>query len=99
MCSIKHKEVKIIKRAYDINSVLYSTAVENLIVVTKQSNKMSVSNELVSKNFRMQIQISQQQVSDEEKKTHFVETDGKKTKNKNHENIEEIFSKSLKSNL
>ena len=92
MCSIRHKKVERIKRTYDINSVHYSTTVKNLIVVTKQNNKMSVSNEFVSKNFRVQIQISQQYKSSNEKqRTHFIETNEKKSKNKNAK-----FTKTLK---
>ena len=60
MCSIEPKEVKRIKRTYDINSVFYLTIVKNLTTSTKQKNKMSVSNEIVSKNFQTKIQIFQQ---------------------------------------
>ena len=37
--------------------MLYSTTVKNLIIITKKSKKMFMSNEFVSKHFRMQIQI------------------------------------------
>ena len=53
---------------------------------------MLVLNELGSKGSRVQIQISQQQESNnEEKRTHFIETDEKESKNKNAK-----FTKTLK---
>ena len=60
MCSVKQKKVKRIKKLYNINSVFYSIVVKNFTVLTKQSNKMIVLNDLVSKNSRIEIQISQQ---------------------------------------
>ena len=72
MCSIRHKKVERIKKGYDISSVLYSTTIKIFIIVTEQSNKMFVSNEFISKNFRVQIQISQQQKLSNKKKPHFI---------------------------
>ena len=59
MCFVKQKEVEKIKKVYNISSVFYSTVVKKFTVSIDQSNKMSVLNEIVSKNFRIQIQISQ----------------------------------------
>ena len=59
MCSVRQREMKIFKRAYDICSVLYFTALKNIIESIEQNNKMSTKNDVVSMNFRLQIQISQ----------------------------------------
>ena len=84
MCSIKQIEVKRIKRTYKINLVFYSTAVKNFTVSIEQINKMSISNDIVLNNFRIEIQIfQQQQKSNSEKKIHTVKTNDKKMKNKN----------------
>ena len=61
MCSIKQKERKTIKKTYNISSVFYFAVVKNFTVLTKQSNKMFVSNNIVSNNSRIGIQIFQQQ--------------------------------------
>ena len=73
MCSIRKKEMKRFKRAYDICSVFYFTAFKNIIKSIEQNNKMSTKNDVVSTNFRIQIQISQssqqqQEITKREKK-------------------------------
>ena len=60
MCSVKQKEIKDIKKTYDIGSLFYSTTVKNVTVLTKQNKKMFVSNDIVSSDSRIKIQISQQ---------------------------------------
>ena len=55
MCSIKQNKIKRIKKAYDINSIFYSTVVKKFTVLIEHSNKMFVLNEIVSKNFRIEI--------------------------------------------
>ena len=60
MCSSKQKEVKRIKRmkrTYDINLIFYSTTVKIFTISIKQSKKISILNEIVSKNFRIEIRI------------------------------------------
>ena len=51
----KTKKSKKNQKTYEINSEFYSTTVKNFIVSTKQSNKMSISNDIVSNNFRIEI--------------------------------------------
>ena len=82
MCSIRQREMKRSKRAYDICSVLYSTVFKNIIESIQQNNKMSTKNDVVSTNLRIQIQISQsslqqqqQKTTKREKKTLISETD------------------------
>ena len=69
MCSIKQKEMKRVKKAYDICSVLYFTVIKNTIASMKQDNKMSKNNDFVSKKFRIEIQISQQHQKQQQQKT------------------------------
>ena len=59
MCSIKQKEMKKFKKAYDICSVLNLTVFKNIIKSIEQNNKMLTKNDVVSTNFRIQIQILQ----------------------------------------
>ena len=54
----KTKKKERIKKAYDINSVFYSTVVKNFTIFIKKSKKMIVLNEIVSKKSRIEIQIS-----------------------------------------
>ena len=58
MYLVKQKEIERIKRICDINSVFYSTIVKNFTILIKQSNKMFVLNDIVSKNSLIKIQIS-----------------------------------------
>ena len=60
MCSVRQKEMKTIKKTYDICSVLYFTVIKNTTASTKQDNKMSLDNDFVSKKSRIEIQIFQQ---------------------------------------
>ena len=83
----RRKEMKRSKRTYDICSMFYFTVLKNIINFIEQSNKMSTNNDVVSKSFRIQIQISQfsfqqqQQKTIEEKKRTFIsETDEKAVK-------------------
>ena len=69
MCSVKQKEMKRIKRAYNICSVLYFTVIKNTTASTKQDNKMSQNNDFVSKKFRIEIQISQQHQEQQQQET------------------------------
>ena len=69
MCSVRQKEMKKFKRAYDICSVLYFTILKNIIESTQQNNKMSTKNDVVSTNFRIQIQISQFSFQQQQQKT------------------------------
>ena len=55
MCSVKQIELVKIKKTYNINSIFYSTIVKNFTILTKQSNKKFLSNEIVSKNSRLEI--------------------------------------------
>ena len=59
MCPIRQREMKRSKRAYDICSMRYFTFLKNIIEFIEQDNKMSTKNDVVSTNFRIQIQISQ----------------------------------------
>ena len=69
MCSIKQKEMKRIKKTYDICSVLYFTIIKNTTASTKQDNKMSQNNDFVSKKPRIEIQIFQQHQEQQQQKT------------------------------
>ena len=60
MCSIKQKEMKRVKRAYDICSVLYLIVIKNTTTSMKQDNKMSLKNDFDSKKSLIEVQISQQ---------------------------------------
>ena len=77
--------MKRFKKAYDICSVLYFTALKNIIKSIEQNNKMSTKNDLVSTNLRIQIQISQflfqqqQQEATKRKKTLISKIDEKET--------------------
>ena len=42
-------------KKHNINRVFYSTVIKNFLVLTKQSNKMFVLNDIVSNNSRMKI--------------------------------------------
>ena len=54
--------------------MFYSTVIKNFTVSTKQNNEMFVLNDIVSNNFRIEIQVShQQQKLSDEKKIHTVE--------------------------
>ena len=72
MCSVRQKEMKKSKKAYDICSVFYFTILKKIIEFIEQNNRMSTKNDVVSTNFRIQIQISQfsqqQQKATKEKK-------------------------------
>ena len=59
MCSVKRRKMKKFKRTYDICSVLYFTVFKNIIEFIEQDNKMSTKNDVISTNFRIEIQISQ----------------------------------------
>ena len=67
----KNKKNK--KKTYDINSIFYCTIIKNFTISTKQSNKLFVSNNIVSNDFRIEIQIFQQQklISEKKKNTHY----------------------------
>ena len=93
MCSVRHKEMKRVKKAYDMCSVLYLTVtvIENTTTSMKQDNKTSLKSDFVSKKSRIEIQISQQQqeqqqqqkkTSTKEKKTFNNETENEKTMKK-----------------
>ena len=69
MCSLRQKEMKRFKRKYDICSVLYFTVFKNIIEFIEQSNKISTRNDVASKNFRIQIQISQFSSQQQQRKT------------------------------
>ena len=77
--------MKRFKKAYDICSVFYFTVFKNIIEFIEQNNKISTKNDVVSTNFRIQIQISQfsfqqqqQKTTKKKKKTLISETDEKK---------------------
>ena len=53
MSSVKQKEAQKIEKAYNINSIFYSTVVRIFIKLTKQSNKMFVLNEIVLRILRI----------------------------------------------
>ena len=85
MCLIRQREMKRSKRAYDICSVLYFTVFKNIIKSIEQNNKMSTKNDVVSTNFRVQIQIlhfsfeqQQQERTKWKKRTLINETDKEK---------------------
>ena len=58
MCSVKQKEIRRFKKVYNICSMLYFTVFKNIIELIEQNNKMLTKNDLISKNSRIQIQIS-----------------------------------------
>ena len=95
MCSIRQKEMKKFKRAYDICSVLYFTVLKKIIESIEQDNKMSTKNNVVSTNFRIQIQISQfseqqQEATKRKKRTLINETDEKKAMKKEIKTIKTL---------
>ena len=45
--------MKKFEEVYNINSVFYSTTIKDFTILTKQSNKMFVLNEIVSKIFEL----------------------------------------------
>ena len=61
--------MKRFKKAYNICSRLYFTVFKNIIKSSEQSNKMSIKNDVVSKNSRIQIQISQFSSQQQQQKT------------------------------
>ena len=67
MCSVRQKEMKRVKKAYDIYSVLYFIVIKNTTASMKQDNKMSLKNDFDSKKFRIEIQISQQNQEQQQK--------------------------------
>ena len=67
MCSVRQKEMKRVKRAYDICSVLYFIVIKNTTASMKQDNKMSFKNDFDSKKSRIEIQISQQNQEQQQK--------------------------------
>ena len=67
MCSVRQKEMKRIKRAYDICSVLYLIVIKNTTASMKQNNKMSFKNDFDSKKLRIEIQIFQQNQEQQQK--------------------------------
>ena len=99
MFSIRHKEMKKIKRTYDICSVLYFIVIENTTASMKQNNKMSFNNDFVSKKFRIEIQIFQQQQEQQQQKKTFIEekrTLNSETKNEKAMKKDVKFLKTLK---
>ena len=89
--------MKKFKKAYDICSMLYFTAFKNIIEFIEQDNKMSTKNDVVSTNFRIQIQISQflfqqqqQKTTKRKKKTLISETDEKKAVKKKIKTIKTL---------
>ena len=99
MCSVRQKEMKKSKRAYDICSVLYFTVLKKIIEFIEQDNKMSTKNDVVSTSLRIQTQISQfsqqqQEATKREKRTLISETDEKevmKKEIKTTKTLEEYF--------
>ena len=69
MCSVRQKEIKRFKRTYNLCLVFYFTVFKNIIEFIEQSNKMSTKNDIASKNFRIQIQISQFSFQQQQQKT------------------------------
>ena len=67
MCSVRQKEMKRVKRAYDICSVLYFIVIKNTTASMKQNNKMSFKNDFDSKKSRIEIQIFQQNQEQQQK--------------------------------
>ena len=67
MCSVRQKEVKRVKRAYDICSMFYFIVIKNTTASMKQNNKMSLKNDFDSKKSRIEIQISQQNQEQQQK--------------------------------
>ena len=87
--------MKKFKRTYDICSVLYFTIFKKIIKFIEQDNRMSTKNDVVSTNFRIQIQISQfsqqqQKTTKKEKKTLISETDEKKVMKKEIKTIKTL---------
>ena len=89
--------MKKFKKTYDICSVLYFTALKNIIKFIEQNNKMSTKNDVVSTNFRIQIQISQfssqqqqQKITRREKRTLISETDEKEAVKKEIKTIKTL---------
>ena len=72
--------------------MLYFTVIKNTIASMKQDNKMSQNNDLDSKKFRIEIQISQQHQKQQQQKTSAKE---KKTLNSETEN-EKTMKKDVK---
>ena len=60
MCLVRQKEMKKVKREYNICSFFYFTVIKNTTISIKQNNKMSLKNDFDSKKFRIKIQIFQQ---------------------------------------
>ena len=95
ICSVKRKEMKRFKKAYDICSVLYFTVFRNIIESIEQNNKMSTKNDVVSTNLRIQIQISQssqqqQEATKEEKRTLINKTNEEKAMKKEIKTIKTL---------
>ena len=67
MCSIRQKEMKKVKKAYDICSVFYLIVIKNTTASMKQDNKMSLKNDFDSKKSRIEIQIFQQKQEQQQK--------------------------------
>ena len=87
--------MKRFKRAYNICSVLYFTIFKNIIESIEQDNKKSTKNDVVSTNFRVQIQISQfsqqqQKATKRKKRTLISETDEKKAVKKKIKTIKTL---------
>ena len=71
MYSIKQKKRKRSRKAYDICSIFYLMTSKNFTTSIERSIKMTMLIEFVSKMFRIQVQISQQQQNiNSKKKTH-----------------------------
>ena len=64
----KTKKRKRSRKAYDICSIFYFMTSKNSTTLIEQSIKMRMSIEFVSKMFRIQVQISQQQQNINSKK-------------------------------
>ena len=79
------------QKIYNINSIFYSTIVKNFTISTKQNNKMFVLDDIVSKSFRIEIEIFQQQQKlSNKKRIHTVKSNDKKMKNKNFKFIKTL---------
>ena len=87
--------MKKFKRAYDMCSLFYFTVFKNIIESIEQSNKMSTKNDVVSTNFRVQIQISQfsqqqQKATKRKNRTLISETDEEKAVKKEIKTIKTL---------